>query len=58
MKTKTVWTIKDKFHPFINGENEPIVRSDNPAFEGNIDEFIRWCKQHGALSELQELQEP
>ena len=46
-QTKT-WAILDKWHPHINGDKTPEVRSDNPCFEGDSELFFEWCKQHGA----------
>ena len=43
-----VIAIKDRFHPRINGNEQPEVRSDHIAFEGKIELFLDWCKQHGA----------
>lgn len=42
-----IYAILDRFHPHINGETTPEVRSDNPAFD-NLDDFFVWCAQHGA----------
>jgi hypothetical protein len=52
-----VFAIKDRFHPSINGEKQPEVRSDHENFE-NRDDFMAWCKQHGAEnSEIYVIQE-
>lgn len=49
---RIVYAIKDRFHPHINKDSSPEVRSDNPFFRTN-EEFFKWCKQHGAeLSEV------
>ena len=46
------WGIKDRFHPYINGDNQPEIRSDNSNFKSEKDFFI-WCQQHGAkLNEI------
>lgn len=47
MNTKNIYGIKDRFHPIINGNNNPEVRSDNPAFN-DLNDFFSWCKQHCA----------
>lgn len=39
MNTKNIYGIKDRFHPIINGNNNPEVRSDNPAFNDLNDFF-------------------
>jgi UPF0288 family protein (methanogenesis marker protein 3) len=52
-----VFAIKDRFHSFINGDKTPEVRSDHKNFE-NRDDFMAWCKQHGAdNSEIYVIQE-
>lgn len=43
-----VYGIKDRFHKYLYGDKTPIVRSDHPCFEGSMDEFYGWVKQHGA----------
>ena len=42
-----VFGILDRFHPSINGDKTPEVRSDHPCFE-NRGEFMDWCEHHNA----------
>lgn len=49
-----LWGIRDRFHPHINGDKSPEIRSDNKAFASQID-FFAWCRQHGALDEVYEV---
>ena len=55
MKTK-IYGVKDHWHPHINGDKAPEVRSDNPAFD-SLDDFRRWVKQHGGYSEIYIIEE-
>jgi len=46
-----VYAVLDKYHPHINGDTTPEVRSDNAAFE-TVEDFFDWCRQHGAMDEI------
>jgi hypothetical protein len=51
MKEKFVFPvlgIKDIYHPAINGERTPIIRSDQ--FDSTAD-FWAWVNQHGATKD-------
>lgn len=52
MNKDIVFAIRDRFHHWINGETMPEVRSDNPCFEGKLEEFFIWCSQHGGQDEI------
>jgi len=55
-KPPKLYGILDTFHPFIHGDKTPEVRSDHPAWNGDIAEFFRWCGQHGALDKWYEIE--
>ena len=46
-RMQPVYSIKDTFHPSINGDSSPEILSTHDAFD-TIDEFFDWCAQHSA----------
>lgn len=51
-----VYGIYDSFHPEINGDKNPLIRSDMDVWDDNED-FFNWCRQHGADNEWFEIKE-
>jgi hypothetical protein len=45
LNDKTIYRIKDTFHPHINKGDSPWIYSNNEAFPTNID-FMQWVNQH------------
>jgi hypothetical protein len=45
--TQPVYAVRDRWHIYKNGDNQPEVRSDDPCFLGDISNFIGWINQHG-----------
>lgn len=45
LDSKIIYRIKDTFHKHINGDEEPWVYSNHPAFFSN-NSFLEWVKQH------------
>ena len=54
-KVNKVYGILDIFHPSINKGETPEVRSDDPCFNGDIEEFFRWCRIHNADNQWYEI---
>ncbi len=41
-----VYRVKDKWHPGINGKEEPWVYSNHKNFHNDVDEFFMWIAMH------------
>lgn len=52
MEQQKIYVINDSFHKSINGDDEPLVRSDQ--FD-SLDDFFDWCRQHCADNKWREL---
>ena len=53
---RRIYAVKDHWHPHINGDKAPEVRSDNPAF-GSLRDFKDWVTQHNGYSEIYPIEE-
>ena len=41
------YAVRDRWHKYKNGDEQPEVRSNNPCWKGDLSNFINWVKEHG-----------
>lgn len=51
-----VYAILDAFHPHVNGDETPEIRSDDECWGGHPDRFFEWCCHHGAYKKWYEVE--